>query len=255
MIFAASLFVLLTPVNNTDADAKIRVNLQAQVVETKAEAKKKKPVERKKSTSDEPKAKRVRKAKDEKKSSASNNKPKRPLTAFFIFMNDFRKTFKEENPSSNVKDVAKQGGEKWKSLTEEEKKVYLDKAAELKAEYNKSLESSDADEEEEDEEKQSDDDANEKQFDEADGSKQSTFTRQPNEQPKTASCVGVLRLRQFPASSKRTTIGIGVGVSVSVGVYETNIRLNEFDAAADADADADADAETGGNQTNRPKVT
>ncbi|KAJ4884562.1 high mobility group B protein 7-like [Raphanus sativus] len=134
-------------VNNTDADAKIRVNLQAQVVETKAEAKKKKPVERKKSTSDEPKAKRVRKAKDEKKSSASNNKPKRPLTAFFIFMNDFCKTFKEENPSSNVKDVAKQGGEKWKSLTEEEKKVYLDKAAELKAEYNKSLESSDADEE------------------------------------------------------------------------------------------------------------
>ena len=72
-----------------------------------------------------------------------------------------------------VVQVAKQGGEKWKSLDEEvsllssfefhhccglnssfcsltvqEKKVYLDKAAELKAEYNKSLESSnDADEE------------------------------------------------------------------------------------------------------------
>ncbi|KAJ4907217.1 High mobility group B protein 7 [Raphanus sativus] len=81
-------------------------SISAQVVETKAEAKKKKPVERKKSTSDEPKAKRFRKAKDEKKSPASNNKPKRPLTAFFIFMNDFRKTFKEENPSSNVKDVS-----------------------------------------------------------------------------------------------------------------------------------------------------
>nr|VDD28365.1 unnamed protein product [Brassica oleracea] len=163
--------VALISMHNCSLDAKIRVNLEAQVVEMQAEAKKK-PVERKKSTSDEPKAKRVRKAKDEKnkKSSSTSNKLKRPLTAFFIFMNDFRKTFKEENPSSNVKDVAKQGGEKWKSLTEEEKKVYLDKAAELKAEYNKSLESNDADEEvcEEDEEKQSDDDAEEKQADDAD---------------------------------------------------------------------------------------
>ncbi|CAH8363412.1 unnamed protein product [Eruca vesicaria subsp. sativa] len=162
--------VALISMHSCSLDAKIRVNLEAQVVETQAEAKKK-PVERKKSTSDEPKAKRVRKAKEEtkKKKSSTSNKPKakRPLTAFFIFMNDFRKTFKEENPSSNVKDVAKQGGEKWKSLTEEEKKVYLDKAAELKAEYNKSLESNDADEEEEDGEKQSDEDAKEKQTDDA----------------------------------------------------------------------------------------
>ncbi|XP_009141528.1 high mobility group B protein 7 [Brassica rapa] len=161
--------VALISMHSCSLDAKIRVNLEAQVVEMQAEAKKK-PVERKKSTSDEPKAKRVRKAKDDKNkkgSSTTSNKPKRPLTAFFIFMNDFRKTFKEENPSSNVKDVAKQGGEKWKSLTEEEKKVYLDKAAELKAEYNKSLESNDADEEEEDEEKQSDDDAEEKKADDA----------------------------------------------------------------------------------------
>ncbi|KAJ4866603.1 High mobility group B protein 7 [Raphanus sativus] len=160
--------VALISMHNCSLDAKIRVNLEAQVVETQTEAKKK-PVERKKSTSDEPKAKRVRKAKDEnkKKSSSSSNKPKRPLTAFFIFMADFRKTFKEENPDAGVKDVAKQGGEKWKSLDEEEKKVYLDKAAELKAEYNKSLESSkDADEEEVDEEKEADD-ADEKQSDEA----------------------------------------------------------------------------------------
>ncbi|KAJ0236299.1 High mobility group B protein 7 [Hirschfeldia incana] len=164
--------VALISMHSCSLDAKIRLHLEAQVVEMKAAEAKKKPVERKKSASDEPKAKRVRKAKDaekNKKSSSASNKPKRPLTAFFIFMNDFRKTFKEENPSSNVKDVAKQGGEKWKSLTEEEKKIYLDKAAELKAEYNKSLESNDADEEEEGvEEKQSDDDdAEEKQADDA----------------------------------------------------------------------------------------
>ncbi|CAA7023437.1 unnamed protein product [Microthlaspi erraticum] len=157
--------VALISMHNCSLDAKIRVNLEAQVVETQMEAKKKPVVERKKSTSDEPKSKRLRKAKEEKKGSTSN-KPKRPLTAFFIFMNDFRKTFREENLGSNVKDVAKQGGEKWKSLTEEEKKVYLDKAAELKAEYNKSLESND--DEEEDEEKQTDDvdDAEEKEAEE-----------------------------------------------------------------------------------------
>ncbi|ESQ31894.1 hypothetical protein EUTSA_v10004817mg [Eutrema salsugineum] len=147
--------VALISMHNCSLDAKIRVNLEAQVVETQTEAKKKPIVERKKPTSDAPKPKRLRKAKDNKKTSTSN-KPKRPLTAFFIFMNDFRKTFGEENPYSNVKDVAKLGGEKWKSLTEEEKKVYVDKAAELKAEYNKSLEN-DANEEEEDEEMQSDD--------------------------------------------------------------------------------------------------
>ncbi|KAF8097147.1 hypothetical protein N665_0294s0049 [Sinapis alba] len=159
--------VALISMHNCSLDAKIRVNLEAQVVETQTEAKKK-PVERKKSTtSDEPKPKRLRKAKDENKKSSSSNKPKRPLTAFFIFMADFRKTFKEENPDANVKDVAKQGGEKWKSLDEEEKKVYLDKAAELKAEYNKSLESSnDADEEEVDEKET--DDVDEKQSDDGD---------------------------------------------------------------------------------------
>ncbi|KAL0792316.1 hypothetical protein Bca101_063693 [Brassica carinata] len=161
--------VALISMHNCSLDAKIRVNLEAQVVETQTEAKKK-PVERKKSASDEPKPKRLRKAKDENKKSSSSNKPKRPLTAFFIFMADFRKTFKEENPDANVKDVAKQGGEKWKSLDEEEKKVYLDKAAELKAEYNKSLESSnDADDTvtfQEDEEKETDD-GEEKEADDA----------------------------------------------------------------------------------------
>ncbi|KAG7551208.1 High mobility group box domain [Arabidopsis thaliana x Arabidopsis arenosa] len=88
-------------------------------------------------------------------------------------MNDFRKTFKTEHNGSLAKDAAKIGGEKWKSLTEDEKKVYLDKAAELKAEYNKSLESN---EEEEDEEKQSDDvdDAEEKQADDADEAEEKT---------------------------------------------------------------------------------
>ncbi|KAK9155012.1 hypothetical protein Sjap_002492 [Stephania japonica] len=72
--------------------------------------------------------------------------PKRPAAAFFLFMDDFRKTFKEQNPDNkNVSVVAKEGGEKWKFMTDEEKKPYADKAAELKVEYEKALEQHKAD--------------------------------------------------------------------------------------------------------------
>ncbi|KAM0964242.1 hypothetical protein ACFX13_020673 [Malus domestica] len=70
------------------------------------------------------------------------NAPKRPLTAFFLFLDDFRKSYKEANPDSKgVKMVTKEGGEKWKSMIDEEKKPYVDKAAELKQEYKRALES------------------------------------------------------------------------------------------------------------------
>ncbi|KAF3457874.1 hypothetical protein FNV43_RR02534 [Rhamnella rubrinervis] len=129
--------VALISFHSCSLDAKIKMNLEAQVVERPTEAKK--PTERKKSTSKEPTAKRA------KKSSKNSDKPKRPPTAFFIFMDDFRKTYKEENHESMAaKSVAKEAGAKWKSMTDEEKKPYTDKAAELKAEYDKALESDNA---------------------------------------------------------------------------------------------------------------
>jgi high mobility group protein B1 len=66
------------------------------------------------------------------------NKPKRPPSAFFVFLEDFRKTFKEKHP--NVKGVAavgKAGGEKWKSMSKSEKAPYEAKAAKRKTEYEK----------------------------------------------------------------------------------------------------------------------
>ncbi|ONI32140.1 hypothetical protein PRUPE_1G350700 [Prunus persica] len=126
--------VALISMHSCSLDAKIKLHLSSQVVERQPEANKKSPTERKRSTTSEPKSKRAKKDKDP-------NAPKRPLTAFFLFMDDFRKSFKEANPDSKlVKTVAKEGGEKWKSMTDEEKKPYVDKAAELKAEYKKALE-------------------------------------------------------------------------------------------------------------------
>ncbi|KAF8009628.1 hypothetical protein BT93_J0592 [Corymbia citriodora subsp. variegata] len=133
--------VALISMHNCSLDAKIKMNLESQVVERPAEAKKK-PADRK--SSSEPKAKKVKTEKKSKKGKDANM-PKRPATAFFLFMDDFRKAYKEENPDSKgVKEVAKQGGEKWKSMSDEEKKPYLDKASELKAEFNKAMEAHNA---------------------------------------------------------------------------------------------------------------
>ena len=68
------------------------------------------------------------------------NKPKRPASAFFVFMEEFRKTFKEKNPNNkSVSVVGKAGGDKWKSLSEAEKAPYLAKAAKYKSEYTKKM--------------------------------------------------------------------------------------------------------------------
>ncbi|KAK7256899.1 hypothetical protein RIF29_30465 [Crotalaria pallida] len=77
-------------------------------------------------------------AQKSKKAKKDPNKPKRPPSAFFVFLEEFRKTFKEENPNVKaVSAVGKAGGEKWKSLTKAEKAPYEAKAAKRKAEYEK----------------------------------------------------------------------------------------------------------------------
>nr|AEX55234.1 HMG transcription factor [Allium sativum] len=66
--------------------------------------------------------------------------PKRPPSAFFVFMEDFRKIFKEKNPDNKqVSAVGKAAGDKWKSLTAAEKAPYEAKAAKRKAEYTKTM--------------------------------------------------------------------------------------------------------------------
>ncbi|EPS72473.1 hypothetical protein M569_02286, partial [Genlisea aurea] len=130
-----SVHVALIKFHDCTLDAKIKASLEAQVVEMQAEPKKKSTSEKKKT---------AKKAEPKEKKAGDTNKRKRPPTAFFLFMDEFRKSFKEANPQcKKVAIVAKEGGEKWKSLTEEEKKVYQDRAAELKAEFLKALESDD----------------------------------------------------------------------------------------------------------------
>ncbi|XP_066353547.1 high mobility group B protein 7-like [Miscanthus floridulus] len=113
--------VVLIDMHSCSVDKQIRMTLEAQVVEKTVE---------------------VAKAADRKKSAAKGQggggnkdaKRKRSPTAFFLFMNDFRKEFKAANPDNkSVATASKEAGEKWRSMTDEEKKPYIEKAAELKA--------------------------------------------------------------------------------------------------------------------------
>ncbi|KAL8200336.1 hypothetical protein R6Q57_011675 [Mikania cordata] len=68
------------------------------------------------------------------------NKPKRPASAFFIFMEDFRKQYKEKHPNNkSVSVVGKAGGEKWKSMSAAEKAPFVAKAEKRKSEYEKTM--------------------------------------------------------------------------------------------------------------------
>ncbi|XP_071698009.1 high mobility group B protein 14-like [Rutidosis leptorrhynchoides] len=86
-------------------------------------------------------AKRPKVAAVRKKSSKLDaNKPKKPPTAFFYYLEDFRKGFQEQNPDvKSMREVGKACGEKWKTMTYEEKVQYYDIATEKRAEFEKAM--------------------------------------------------------------------------------------------------------------------
>lgn len=64
-------------------------------------------------------------------------KPKRPLSAYMLWLNESRASIKKENPDYKVTEVAKRGGELWRGLTD--KTEWEGKAAEAKERYIKAL--------------------------------------------------------------------------------------------------------------------
>ncbi|KAK9078177.1 hypothetical protein SSX86_002234 [Deinandra increscens subsp. villosa] len=112
-------------------------------------------------------------AKKEKAASKNSGAPKRPPSAFFVFMEEFRKDYKENFPDNkSVSVVAKEGGVKWKSMSDTEKAPYVAIAATKKAEYGIAM-------------KQHKDDLNEKEKS-ASTSKSSSETNDDVEQEATS---------------------------------------------------------------------
>ncbi|XP_022715571.1 high mobility group B protein 14-like isoform X2 [Durio zibethinus] len=68
-----------------------------------------------------PKSKSKPKSKPKKKNTKIDARmPKKPPTAFFYFLEDFRKEFQEQNPGiKSMRDIGKACGEKWKTMTYE----------------------------------------------------------------------------------------------------------------------------------------
>ncbi|GER49708.1 high mobility group family [Striga asiatica] len=79
--------------------------------------------------------------KKEKQAAKDPNKPKRAPSAFFVFMEGFRQQYKEKHPKNkSVSAVGKAAGEKWKSMTDEEKAPFVAKAEKKKKEYERQME-------------------------------------------------------------------------------------------------------------------
>ncbi|XP_062219867.1 HMG1/2-like protein [Phragmites australis] len=79
------------------------------------------------------------KAAGKRKKAAASGKPKRPPSAFFVFMSEFRQEYQAQHPENkSVATVSKAAGEKWRAMSEEEKAPYQDKAGQKKQDYEKS---------------------------------------------------------------------------------------------------------------------
>lgn len=67
----------------------------------------------------------------------SGERPKRPLSAYMLWLNETREQIKKENPGSKVTDIAKRGGELWRAM--KDKSEWEQKAIKMKEEYNKAV--------------------------------------------------------------------------------------------------------------------
>jgi len=83
-------------------------------------------------------AKTARKAKNE--AEKASGKPSRPQNAYWMWLGENREALAKEAGSTKPPVVAKLASEKWKAVSEEDRKPFEVKAAELRAAYDKAVE-------------------------------------------------------------------------------------------------------------------
>lgn len=72
-------------------------------------------------------------------SEVEQRRPKKCLSAYMIFVRETRSKVQKENQDMHVLEIMKQVGKQWQNLTDEERKVYQDKADEDKIRYRNEL--------------------------------------------------------------------------------------------------------------------
>lgn len=67
------------------------------------------------------------------------NQPKRPQSAYFLWMNSVRAQLKVDNPDLSHKQVISKAGSDWKLMSENDKIEYNEQAAVLKKQYEEAM--------------------------------------------------------------------------------------------------------------------
>ncbi|KAL2097366.1 hypothetical protein ACEWY4_006573 [Coilia grayii] len=86
-------------------------------------------------------AKVVKERKPRKKERRSKDKdaPKRPMSAYMLWLNASRERIKAENPGISITEISKKAGEMWKQLAKDKKEDWEAKAWEAKRDYEKAM--------------------------------------------------------------------------------------------------------------------
>ncbi|KAK9877015.1 hypothetical protein WA026_016042 [Henosepilachna vigintioctopunctata] len=71
------------------------------------------------------------------KKTQDKDKPKRPQTAFMLWLNESRSKIKAKNPDMKVTEIAKEGGRQWREL--EDKSKWETKAKDAKRLYEEAM--------------------------------------------------------------------------------------------------------------------
>ncbi|AQK54210.1 high mobility group protein 3 isoform X1 [Zea mays] len=105
-----------------------------------------------------------------RKKAAASGKPKRPPSAFFVFMSEFRQEYQAQHPGNkSVAAVSKAAGEKWRSMSEQEKQPYVDQAGQKKQDYEKTKANIEKESTSSKKAKTDDDDGSKSEVDDEDG--------------------------------------------------------------------------------------
>ncbi|XP_003215015.1 FACT complex subunit SSRP1 [Anolis carolinensis] len=85
------------------------------------------------------KERKPRKRQSEGKKGKDPNAPKRPLSAYMLWLNANRDKIRSESPGMSVTDVSKKAGELWKAMSKEKKEEWDRKAEDAKRDYEKAM--------------------------------------------------------------------------------------------------------------------
>ncbi|XP_060119091.1 FACT complex subunit SSRP1 [Heteronotia binoei] len=85
------------------------------------------------------KERKPRKKQSERKKGKDPNAPKRPLSAYMLWLNANREKIRSDCPGMSVTDVSKKAGELWKGMSKEKKEEWERKAEDAKRDYEKAM--------------------------------------------------------------------------------------------------------------------